>query len=382
MRLLLAVVGLFAALSRPCGAAPFAYITNQDSNTVSVIDIATNSVVGSPIAVGVRPYGVAVNSAGTRVYVANGAGGSISVIDTATSKVIATIPDPLFPVGIAINSAGTRVYVTNGAIPGSVTVIDATTNSVIGSPIPVAGPWGIAVNPAGTRVYTANFVSSFGCTVSVIDSATHTVIATVAVGGCEDSPTPLPGGPYAVAVSPDGSRIYVTLEEGFISVIDAATNTMVGGPFSAGPGAAGVAINPAGTRLYVANWTSAGNSVSVVDAATGALIGPPIAVGVAPEGISIDPSGTRVLVANRLSNSVSVIDTATNTVVGAPIIVGSGPVAFGQFITSSGPVLAVQTQVPALGRLALLVLSGLVGLSAIWFLRRHHDLLSCPSELL
>jgi len=255
MRCLLAVVGLFAALCRPGGAAPFAYITNEQSNTVSVIDIATNTVVGSPIAVGAQPYGVAVNPAGTRVYVANsdfGGTGTVSVIDTATREVIATIPDPLHPRGIAVNPAGTRVYVTNLAIPGSVTVIGATTNSVIGSPIPVVQPWGIAVNPAGTRVYAANFLGAFGCTVSVIDSATNTAIAAVAVGECEDLAAVLTSGPYAVAVSPDGGRIYVTLALGLISVIDAATNTKVGGPFPVASGASGVAINGAGTRLYEA----------------------------------------------------------------------------------------------------------------------------------
>ena len=50
------------------GAAPFAYITNEFGNTVSVIDIATNAVIGSPIDVGVQPTGVAANPAG-RPYV-------------------------------------------------------------------------------------------------------------------------------------------------------------------------------------------------------------------------------------------------------------------------------------------------------------------------
>ncbi|EEN88790.1 hypothetical protein RHOER0001_4887, partial [Rhodococcus erythropolis SK121] len=35
-----------------------AYVTNQLSDAVSVIDVATNSVVGDPIAVGSNPYGV------------------------------------------------------------------------------------------------------------------------------------------------------------------------------------------------------------------------------------------------------------------------------------------------------------------------------------
>src|SRR5262249_11018448 len=56
-----AVLVLFMAVSaRPAEGAPFAYVTNENANTVSVIDTATNMVVGSPIAVGNNPLGVAV----------------------------------------------------------------------------------------------------------------------------------------------------------------------------------------------------------------------------------------------------------------------------------------------------------------------------------
>ena len=57
-------------------AAPFAYITNGGGNTVSVIDTATNTVV-STIPVGTCPQGVAVNPAGTRVYVTNDGSGCL-----------------------------------------------------------------------------------------------------------------------------------------------------------------------------------------------------------------------------------------------------------------------------------------------------------------
>ena len=49
-------------------AAPFAYITNNGGNTVSVIDTSNNTVTAT-VPVGNGPLGVAVNPAGTRVYV-------------------------------------------------------------------------------------------------------------------------------------------------------------------------------------------------------------------------------------------------------------------------------------------------------------------------
>jgi YVTN family beta-propeller protein len=63
------ILTLFIAFIVPMGtatAAAFAYITNRNSQDVSVIDTATNTVVNT-ITVGNGPYGVAANLAGTRV---------------------------------------------------------------------------------------------------------------------------------------------------------------------------------------------------------------------------------------------------------------------------------------------------------------------------
>ncbi len=80
-------------------SGPLAYVTNHDSNNVSVIDTATNTAVGAPIPVGQGPLGVAVNPAGTRVYVTNNDSNNVSVIDTSTNAVIATIPVGSLPWG-------------------------------------------------------------------------------------------------------------------------------------------------------------------------------------------------------------------------------------------------------------------------------------------
>ena len=155
------------------GAGPFAYITNMNSSTVSVIDTATNAVVGAPITLSGGPYGVAINRTGTRVYITLGFG-AVSVIDTATNTVIGSpIPVGSLPTGVAVNPAGTRVYVTNQS-SDSVSVIDTSTNTVVVAAIPVGNtPLGVAINPAGTRVYVANALSN---NLSVIDTSTNTVV--------------------------------------------------------------------------------------------------------------------------------------------------------------------------------------------------------------
>src|SRR5260370_11215354 len=104
-----------------------------------------------------------------------------------------------------------------------------------------------------------------------------------------------------------------------VSVVDTATNR-VKATIGVGARPIGVAFTPNGSRAYVANSES--NSVSVINTATNAVIAT-IAVGSFPQGLAITPNGSRAYVANLNSNSVSVIDTASNTVT-ATITFGSG----------------------------------------------------------
>ena len=176
-----------------------------------------------------------------------------------------------------------------------------------------------------TRAYVTN---SFHDTVSVVDTATNTVVATVAVG---DNPT-------GVAVSPHGSRVYVTnATDDTVSVIDTASNTVVA-TVAVGDNPTAVAVHPNGTRVYVSNFV--GGTVSVIDTATNTVVAT-VAVGVAPRGVAVSPDGSRVYVTNPDGGTVSVIDTTTNTVV-ATVAVGAGPlrVAVAEVVTTASPTIS------------------------------------------
>jgi YVTN family beta-propeller protein len=337
------------ALSLACLFAPAsaraqnAYITNSGDGTVSVIDTATDTVVGSPITVGSSPIGVAVTPDGSKVYVVNsnplGSSGTVSVIATATNTVVATIPVGLSPQGVAVTPDGSKAYVTNSnpsafpRPPGTVSVIDTATDTVVGSPITVGtSPLGVAVTPDGRKVYVTNS-NPFGSsgTVSVIDTTTNTVVG---------SPITVGNFPVGVAVTPDGSKVYVanrssaSPSSASVSVIATATNTVVA-TIPVGLSPEGVAVTPDGSKVYVTDSIIQG-TVSVIDTATNTVVGS-ITVGTQPLGVAVTPDGSKVYVANVFSNDVSVIDTATNTVVGSPITVGRNPMAFGKFIQPAVP---------------------------------------------
>ena len=97
----------------------------------------------------------------------------------------------------------------------TVSVIDTATNTVTAT-IPVGHePFGVAVHPDGSTVYVTN---SGDGTISVIDTATNTVITTITVGGDIL---------YGIAATPDGSTLYVANAYGSIAVIDTATNKVI-----------------------------------------------------------------------------------------------------------------------------------------------------------
>jgi YVTN family beta-propeller protein len=157
------------------------------------------------------------------------------VIDTKSHKVVATVTVGYHPANVAITPDGSRAYVTNFGDPipfteSTVSVIETETNTVVAT-IPILGvgpfgraPLGVAVTPDGAHAYVVNVLVS---TVSVIDTdpsspTFNTVVNTVAVGS-----NPL-AGPRAVAITPDGAHAYATIFfDNTVSVIETATNMVV-----------------------------------------------------------------------------------------------------------------------------------------------------------
>ena len=66
------------------------YVPNSSSNTVSVIDGSTNTVI-TTITVSTNPVGVGVNPATNRIYITNHGSNNVLVINGSTNTVIATV---------------------------------------------------------------------------------------------------------------------------------------------------------------------------------------------------------------------------------------------------------------------------------------------------
>jgi cysteine-rich repeat protein/YVTN family beta-propeller protein len=328
--------------SATCQVEPgaLAYIANFGSNTVSMLHTRTNRVIGT-IPVGAGPMGVVVSPDGTYVYVVNqgsaGSFGTVSVIATATERVVQPIPVQAAPSAIAIRPDGQRVYVVNqsgtdlswGTSVATLSVIDTSTNTVV-TTVPLNTTCtGLAVSPDGT-LYVGRYSGPAG--LISVSTATNSVSGTMM----------LPGNPaigVGVGVDPTdstGARVYVSMAcsdlncdpPGQLDVIDVATQAE---PTTVPLGvmAWDLAIDPGGTRVYVANRN--GNSLSVVDAA--ALTATTVPVGTEPRGVGVHPNGSRVYVENWADDTVTVLDAATLLPVpGSPVAVGHHPDGFGQFV--------------------------------------------------
>jgi len=242
-RLFAAITTLALAWLVTPAVAQNAYITDGGDNAVVVIATASNTVVAT-VGVGTLPQGVAVTPDGTKVYVVNFSDGTVSVIATASNTVVATInlsvSGGITAKGVAVSPNGSKVYVaTQSGSTGFVAVIDTASNTFttidLGS-VPVGSvPAAVAVSPDSSTVYVT--IAPAG--VVVIDAATNAVIGTINVGN----------DPVGVAVTPDGTKVYVaSVNSVFVSVIATASNTVVATVFVPGrnamPSALGTFILP------------------------------------------------------------------------------------------------------------------------------------------
>ena len=275
-----------------------------------------------------QPYTITINANGTKAYITNSNSTTVTIINIATNQVSGVIDGFDGPSGLVITPDGNRAYVNNYGGPGgvgsgnarTVRVVDLNSNSIIGEPITVGlAPAAIAKSPDGEFVYTVNYVDGNPCTgtLSIIRTSDNLVIATIT----EFS------GPFGIAITPCGKYAYVTNfgSNNFIpfgttlSIVDLQKHEIVK-TIDLAIQPAGVAITPDGRFAYVTNYntlyqdsvkftdlTAGQGTVNIIKVEKKKLITPTIAVGQSPANIVISPNGKYACVSHFTSNTVDII---------------------------------------------------------------------------
>ncbi len=280
------------------------------------------------------------------VIVYNGPQSSSQTISAQVNPATLTVLPPTIPVSgghvgqLAVSPDGRFVYATGGLAEGTLSVINTASDTVTAT-IPIGDTAdGVAVSPDGLAAYVTTFNETLNeSAVSEVALIDNTVVATVPLGS-GDSSAFVTVGP---AHTPVAGQLFVS-DLGAVSVINPDSNTITAK--IAEPGVEGVgqvAISSNGAYAYVAD--NAENAVLVINTATNKVTATiPVSTvnGSAAIRLAVSPDGNHVY-AVADGDNLAVINTATNKVTatitlgGPPVAVAVSPDGSVVYVTTAGP---------------------------------------------
>lgn len=243
--------------------------------SLSQIDVSGDALT-AVVSSGQSPVHAALVPGGSSVYVANSGDDTVTVTSGGQPTTINLVqlcpqatPCPLVPVFVSSTESG-RMYVADKGT-GTISVINTASNAVVAtvavnpafaasplpSPNPAAQPVALAEVPNGRKIYSVNQGDSTVTSINTVDGSIAARITTF-------SAPPI----WAVANS-DSAFVYVLDQSGTISVIDTLSDTVVS-TASAGAGANYIFFDGVSDRLYVTNPTA--SSVNIFDVSGNTLV--------------------------------------------------------------------------------------------------------------
>ena len=202
------------------------------------------------------------------------------------------------PLELAVTPDASTVIVT--CYNNAIVWIDTATDKVSFTlSTPNAFPAGVAISPDGTRAYVTNYYDANpNPSLLVIDVVKRTILSTIPLQ------YPFPG---VVALTPDGSQAWINYyQASLIDVVDLASGQPASRIDLQENAQNGIAFNPSGTRAFIAAGT---NHLVVVDTATLQILAK-VTVADTPLDVVVSLDGSRVLVGSYSSGTISLVDAA------------------------------------------------------------------------
>jgi YVTN family beta-propeller protein len=293
-------------------AADYAFVTNQNGNSLSVINLETRTEIARTDLPG-APAGVAVDATRGVFYTVSAGSKVVRKFDLTRAELQAEVTLDGGPIGIAVSLDGQRGFVSDW-YNARIWMLHSEGLTAAGTLVTGSAPAGLVVARDGSWLASADRDAN---QISVCDLASSQLRHRI--------PTGLR--PFGISLGPGGRLFTANVGSDSVTVADPVTGEVE-------------ATIPVGARPYAISFgAGAGfvtnqyaDTVSVFDLKS-LRVTATIDVGEYPEGIDATPDGKTLVVANWFSNTLSLIDAGTASVI-AEIETGDGPRAFGRFIAT------------------------------------------------
>ena len=275
------------------------YVSNEKDNQIVVFD--TQGQLQGRIPVCPRPRAMAFTPDRKQLLVVCGDSDQLGRVDLASQKLVATQPLAESPEMLALSPDGKTVYVTSEDDSALIAYELASGRQLFA--VKTGGePEGVLITPDGRYAYVTSEVANM---VHRIDLQQKKVVNHIAVGAR----------PRRLSLSPDGKQLWVSHELGAsVGVIDTASQQLqatlkfqIAGMRASDITPVGLLHSPDGRTV----WVSLGraNHVAEVDAAT-RQVRRTVLVGKRAWGLALNKAGSLLYVTNGLSDDLSLVDTA------------------------------------------------------------------------
>ncbi len=291
------------------------------------------------------PKVVAVAPDGQLIYIGTGSN-VLYFIDFACHTLIGEIELSAVVRDITVHPNGTRAYVLAGS--GNLHLIGTTNRQQVGNFFGLdSSSRRLALSPDGRRLYVTEYYYTIGFNEGFIRAIDTEALEQAILSGNPnlDDVTindPIEFGsmeePTALAVAPDGRRLYVTVIDhtpspspsppiiviappgapaaagGKVYIID-TTNTLqnvTGTPISMGQRLRGIALTPDGRKAVVTDGQE--KAIYILNTASGAFETVTGAIEY-PTAVAISPDGGRAFVVDNMQDNILIIDIARRAVV-------------------------------------------------------------------
>ena len=214
------------------------FITNGQSNSVTIFDLKTLEKTGEP-ATGQNPDAICYEPKTQRIFTMNGSSNDSTAINAKNNEIVGSFPIGEKPENCAVDGAG-KLYV-NIENSSEIVEIDAAKPGVTrrASLAPCEGPSGLAIDVKNKKLFSV-------CSnkmMAVTDIATMKVIATPAIGAGTDGAGFDPGSGHAFSSNGgDGTMTIVKLVNGKYEAVDTVTTER---------GARTMTVDPTNHRIYM-----------------------------------------------------------------------------------------------------------------------------------